>query len=137
MADCSSPGILMVRLSGVQPQPVSQRHGCTQIARTVGRSKLRWRLGLDADSVVYCSADPLFTAQIAFGRLDRNVSEKKLNLVQFPARRVTQLRTRAAEVVGRESGNPNFPCVFLNDMPDDALGHAGTPAFACSTNATK
>ena len=49
-------------------------------------------LWLDADPIVDGSADPLLTAEITFSRLHRYMSEQELNLVQFSACGVTQLR---------------------------------------------
>jgi hypothetical protein len=40
-------------------------------------------LRFNADAVVDGSTDSLLAAEITFGRLHRNVSEKKLDLVQF------------------------------------------------------
>ena len=51
------------------------------------------QLGLrfNADAVVDSSTDSLLAAEITFGRLHRNVSEKKLDLVQFSPGGMAQL----------------------------------------------
>ena len=49
-------------------------------------------LRFDADAVVHRSSNPLLTAEIPLGGLHGNVPEKELNLLQFPARGMTQLR---------------------------------------------
>ncbi len=41
------------------------------------------KLRLDADAVVDGSADSLLAPKVSFGRLDRDVSRKELNLLQF------------------------------------------------------
>ena len=42
-------------------------------------------LRFNAEAVVHGSTDSLLAAEITFGCLHRNVSEKELNLVQFSA----------------------------------------------------
>ena len=65
--------------------------------RVVGISLDRKRtLRLNADAVVYGSADPLFTAEESLCSLNRHVSEKELDLLQFATAGVTELRARAA-----------------------------------------
>ncbi len=56
----------------------------------------------DADAIVDGAANALFTAQITFGRLDGDVPEKKLYLLQFSASRMAEPRTRPAEIVRRK-----------------------------------
>ena len=48
-------------------------------------------LRFNADAVVNGSTDSLLAAEITFGRLHRNVSEKKLDLVQFSTGGMAQL----------------------------------------------
>lgn len=62
-----------------------------------------WSIGVrfDSQSIVHCRPELLFASQIAFGGLNRNVPQQKLDLVQFPTREVTQSGACAPEVVGR------------------------------------
>ena len=55
---------------------------------------LQWGhlLWFDTDAIVHGSADPLLTAEITFGCLHGYMSLQELNLVQFPAYRMAQLR---------------------------------------------
>ena len=59
------------------------------------------RLWLKADVVVDGISQPLFAAQIPFGRLDADVPEQELNLFEFSTGLVTQARACAAKVVWR------------------------------------
>jgi hypothetical protein len=45
---------------------------------------------LQANSIIDSIVKPLFTAQVAFCRLDRNVAQQKLNLLQFTASLMAQ-----------------------------------------------
>jgi hypothetical protein len=49
-------------------------------------------LRFDADAIVHGSADPLLTAEITFGCLYGYMSQQELNLVQFSACGIAQLR---------------------------------------------
>src|SRR3974390_2337999 len=75
------------------------------------------QLRFDADVVVQGPANPLFSAEIAFSCLHGNVPEKELNLVQFSARCVAQLRARTPQIMGRNLGNSEFPRVLLYATP--------------------
>ncbi len=57
--------------------------------------------GLYSDFVVDGILDPLFAAEIAFGCLNGNVTEQKLDLLQFASGRVTEPSAGPAEVMGR------------------------------------
>jgi len=48
--------------------------------------------GFDPDPVVDGVLKTLLTAKVLLGRLDRNVAEKKLDLVQFPSGIATKAR---------------------------------------------
>ena len=60
---------------------------CRQVVR-VRKQTLR----LNADAVVHRSADPLFTTEVPLCGLNRHVSEKELDLLQFATAGVTELR---------------------------------------------
>ncbi len=46
------------------------------------------RSRLDTDPIVYSTANPLFAAEVALGRLDRDMAQKELDLFQFATCRV-------------------------------------------------
>lgn len=56
--------------------------------------------------------------------------QKKLDLLQLPSRLMTQARTGATEVVGRQSWNLTDLCFLLNHTPDDLRAEAPTPDSA-------
>src|SRR4051794_26702021 len=85
---------------------------------------------LDANPVIDGRSDPLLAAEVAFCRLDRDMPEKKLNLVQFPACRVAKPGTAAAKIMRRERGYAGSCRILSNDVPNSFLTDAGTPGPA-------
>lgn len=67
---------------------------------------LRLLGGLDSDSIVDGVPEPLLAAQISFGRLNADVPEQKLDLLQFSAGLVTQACARSAKVVRSDFSEP-------------------------------
>jgi hypothetical protein len=65
------------------------------------------------------------------------VAEQELDLLQFSAGGVTQLRARAPQVMRRDGPEPEFGSVLLYDVPYQSFGHALTPALSGSTYATE
>lgn len=98
-----------------------------------GRRVLRF----NSNAVVDGSADPLYTAKISLSRPDRNVSEKELDLFQFSAGGVTQLRTGAAKVMGSEPREAKLFGMVFDHVPDYPFRYTITPAFASATDAAK
>jgi hypothetical protein len=64
----------------------------------VDQSGLRWQFWFEADVVVDGVKQPLRAADIALSRLHADVSQQKLNLIEFPTRLVTQPGTRSASM---------------------------------------
>jgi len=60
-------------------------------------------LELDRDAIIDGLTDALLTAEIPLGCLDRRVTKKKLDLLQFPISQVAQPRAAAPQVMGRQS----------------------------------
>ena len=87
-------------------------------------------LRFDADLIVHHSANPLFAAEIAFGRLDRHVAEKELDLLQLSAGSMAQLRARAPQVMGRDAPEAEFGGVLLDDVPNQPFGTAEPDAVS-------
>jgi hypothetical protein len=69
--------------------------------RQTGQKAVRSVRWLYSDFVVDSTLNPLFAAQISFGRLNGNVPKQKLDLLQFASSRVAKPRASSAEVVGR------------------------------------
>ena len=93
-------------------------------------------LGFDADVVVHGSVDPLLTTEITFGCLHRNVSEKELDLIQFSASGMAQLRARATKIMRCESAEAELLRILFHHVSDCPLRNAITPMFACSIDAS-
>jgi hypothetical protein len=77
------------------------------------------------------------TAKIFFRRLDRNVAEQKLDLVQIPSGIAAEPSARPAEVMRCQFLNGCSLGAVLYNMPYDALSYAFSPSLACSANARK
>jgi hypothetical protein len=60
---------------------------------------------LDSQSVIHGSAEFLFARQVALCRLNRHMTPKKLDLVQFSAGQVAQTRAGSPKVVRSEFRN--------------------------------
>ena len=54
--------------------------------------------GFDADPIVDGGTNALHAAQVSLGRLNGDVPEEELNLLQFAARGMTQPGTRSADM---------------------------------------
>src|ERR1700687_2683395 len=83
--------------------------------------------GCEAEAVVHRMSEVLLTAQVSFRRLNRGVAEQKLNLLQFAAARMTQLRASSAEIVWRNTVQPRFLAAALHHIPDHILRDSLTP----------
>lgn len=71
--------------------------------------------------IVYGSANPLLAPQIAFGRLYGNLTEEKLNLLQFSTGSVAQFRARAPQIVRGKLVLSEFIRVQFHNLPNYAL----------------
>ena len=68
--------------------------------------------------VVHRDAQFLFAPEVLFGRLDADVSEEELNLLQFASRNVAQTRACAPQIVRSKVAELSFPGKLLNNAPD-------------------
>ena len=59
-------------------------------------------IGLDSQPVVHCNPELLLASEIALRRLDGDVAEQELDLIQFAARQVAQTGASAPQVVRGE-----------------------------------
>jgi hypothetical protein len=64
-------------------------------------------IGFDSQSVVHGSPELLLASEVALCRLNRDVPEQELNLVQFATREMAETGTRASEVVGEGDKLPD------------------------------
>ena len=71
------------------------------------------------------SRKSLFTTDIFFRGLHRDVAQQKLNLFQFAPGVVAEAGTQSSKVMGREFYDSHLACVLLYDMPDHLFGHFG------------
>ena len=85
---------------------------------------------LYANLVIDGRSDPLLAAEVSCCRLDRDMPEKELNLVQFPAGGVAKPGTAPAKIMGCERGYAGSCRIFPNDVPNIFLTDAGTPGAA-------
>lgn len=58
---------------------------------------------LNPEAIVHRAPKLLFAPQVPLRRLNRDVSQKKLNLVQFVAGKMAQPRTCAAQIMRRQA----------------------------------
>jgi hypothetical protein len=72
-------------------------------------------------AVVHGVPEVLLAAQVTFGSLPRCVSEQKLNLLQFAATRVTQLRAGPAQIMGCDVLQPHALAALPYDAPHQIL----------------
>ena len=83
--------------------------------------------GFDAYTVVDCGANALLAAEVTLGRLNRNVPEEELNLLQFASRRMAQTSTCPPKIVWREPLDARFAGVLADHVPDRLLRQTVTP----------
>jgi hypothetical protein len=97
--------------------------------RPLGRYGQDSALRFDADSIIDGAANALLAAQVPLGRLDGDVPEKKLNLLQFATRRMAEPGTRPAKIVWRKPFNACFAGVLPDHVPDGFLRQSIGPGF--------
>lgn len=64
---------------------------------------------LDPEPVVHCAPELLFASQVPFSRLDRDVPQEKLDLIQLAAREVAQSGAGAPKIMGASFRFPREP----------------------------
>ena len=89
------------------------------------------------EAVVYRVPQVLLAAQVSFGRLHRGVAKQKLNLFDLPATRMTQLRARSPQIVGRDALQTRFFATLLNHVPDHVLGDRFAPNLSAPAHSSK
>ena|ERR1700683_4802208 len=89
----------------------------------------------DPDLIVYSLAKPLFAPQVFLGRLDRDMTQQKLNLFQFAASTVTETGARSSEIMWRKLSDSQSVRVLLHYVPDHLLRYFRSPDSAAPTDA--
>jgi hypothetical protein len=79
----------------------------------------------------------LLAAKVFLGRLDRDMAEQKLDLVQFPSGVAAQTGASPTEVMRGQIFNGCPSGAFFDDVPYDPLRYAVSPGFACAAHAPK
>src|SRR5688500_7436467 len=87
-------------------------------------------VGFDSQSVVHGSPELLLASEVALCRLNRDVPEQELNLVQFATREMAETGTRASEVVGCELVDAGPSGGGAHDVPQHLRRHAFAPDTA-------
>jgi hypothetical protein len=98
---------------------------CRQPGPNAKDSALRF----NADAIIDGAANALLAAQVPLGRLDRNVPEKKLNLLQFATRRMAEPGTRPAKIVWCKPLYACFAGVLADHAPDGFLRQSLAPGL--------
>jgi hypothetical protein len=76
-------------------------------------------LRLSSDSVVDGRSDALLASEVSLGGLDRDVTEKELDLFQFAAGSVPKPRAVSTQIMRRQFLDPGSLCELTADMPDN------------------
>src|SRR5262245_8957284 len=83
-----------------------------------------WR---NSKPIVDGTTQPLLASEIALRRLDRKVSEEKLDLVEFPAGQMAQSRARAPKIVRRQLVDVGAGSGSAGDIPQYLRRHPIAP----------
>jgi hypothetical protein len=87
-------------------------------------------VGLDAQSVVHGNPELLFASEVALRRLNRDVTEQELDLVQFAACELAETGTRASQVVRRQLVDAGTSRSGAHYVPQDLRRHPVAPDTA-------
>jgi len=103
--------------------------GCFYLRVLFHRGGLKVRLLLQhfcpqLEAIVHRASEILLTAEIPLSRLHRRVPQQELNLLQFTATVVTQLRARSPQVVRRDVLQTHPLTTGPNHVPDYILRDA-------------
>jgi hypothetical protein len=71
----------------------------------------------------------LLAAEVTLRGLNRSVAKQELNLLDFAAVRVAELRAGSAQIVWSDMLKPSFLTAPLDHVPDHVLRDAVTPEF--------
>src|SRR6266436_479356 len=82
---------------------------------------------LDANAIVDGRSNPLFAPKVAFGRLHRNVPQKKLDLLQLASRGMAEPSTGPSQIVWRQLRHADALGGFLHNVPNRLRRHVISP----------
>jgi hypothetical protein len=88
------------------------------------------RVRFEPDLIIDSVAKALLAAQVSLRCLHRDVSQQKLDLLQFTTGLMTKTGTSPAEVMRRERRNLTVLCFFLHHAPNDLGAEADAPDSA-------
>jgi hypothetical protein len=80
------------------------------------RPLLSSRIRLYANAIIDGCSNPLLGAEVAFGRLRRNVPQEKLDLLQLSSRCVVEPSTGPSQIVRRQLRHSNALRGFFHDV---------------------
>jgi hypothetical protein len=87
-------------------------------------------LWFEAELVVHCEPQLLFTPEIAFRRFNRDMPEQELDLFEFATGEMTKSGACAPQVVRSQLLNACRVRSLFHDCPDHFRGHAVSPDLA-------
>jgi len=93
--------------------------------------------GLDSDPVVDGISKMLLAAKVPLGRLDGDVPQQELDLVQFASGFAAQAGASPSEVMWGKPINGRFLGAVLHDMPHNPLRYTISPSLSGAANTPK
>ena len=93
--------------------------------------------GFDADPVIHRGPNALLAAEVSLRRLDRDVPEEELDLLQLAARRMAQPSACSPKIVRREPLDARFAGVLADHVPDCLSVKLSPQAFPFSLTRRK
>src|SRR3974377_440691 len=92
---------------------------------------------LNAEAVIDSVPMLLLAPEVPFCRLDRDVPEQELDLIQFAAGQMAQTGTGATQIMRSEPLDTGTGCSLPNHLPEHLRRHPLAPAPARFVGATK
>src|SRR5947209_2971407 len=99
---------------------------------------MSWLRGrFNAQSIVHCSPELLLASEVALRRLDKDVAEQELDLIQFTAGEVAQTSAGTTQVVRGKVVDPRACRGGSDDIPEHLRRHAVAPDASGLVNSQK
>jgi hypothetical protein len=77
----------------------------------------------DSDAIIYRGPNPLLAAKVSLSCLNRDMSQQKLNLFQFPAKCMAQARARPSQVMRGQFWHTDPVRAILHYVPNRLFRH--------------
>jgi hypothetical protein len=106
---------------GIEPMPLDQTN------RRGGCFNPPWATRFDSQSIVHGNSELLFAPEVTLGRLDGDVAEQKLDLIQFAAGEVAEACAGAPEIMRCEPVDAGAPSRCPYHVPEHFRRHAIAP----------